>query len=268
MTAQTHPKDDPRTVDALVNAALCEMDEDAYWNAIVALHWRGNREVLQRAEELCASECAQERCIGADILGQLGVPDRTFPEESTKMLMGMLKHGETAEVLRTALVGLSHQDVANTDAIPLISSFSAHPDPEVRHAVVLALSGCASQLAIEKLIVLSRDSDAHVRDWATFGLGTQIESDTSQIRDALADRLEDFDDDARGEALVGLARRKDHRVVEAIRRELRSDCIGTLTVEAAELIASTELHSELVALREWWDVNPELLERAISASQP
>jgi HEAT repeat protein len=150
------------------------------------------------------------------------------------------------------------------------SRFSTHHDSDVRHGVVLALSihnGHEVPQAIETLIKLSNDSCDHVRDWATFALGTQIEIDTKQIRDALADRLSDPDFDTRGEALVGLAKRNDLQVIAALKLELESDCIGCLAIEAAELIAANELYPLLVDLRGWWDIDIDLLERAIEASK-
>jgi hypothetical protein len=44
-----------------------------------------------------------------------------------------------------------------------------------------------------------------------------------------------------------------------------SDRVGELYVEAAELYADPQLKGALVALKRWWDVNPELLDRAIAA---
>ncbi len=265
MTTEAHPDNDHRTVDELINAALSNTDEEVAWNAVCALHWRGSDEVLQRARELCVSPCSQERKRGADILGQLGVPERTFPVECAQQLRSMLKKSEEADVLCAALVGLSHQD--DMESIPQVASFATHPDSEVRYAVVLALTGHETPLAIESLISLRNDSDANVRDWSTFGLGTQLDLDTPAIRDALADRLDDPDDDTRGEALMGLARRKDKRVINALKQELASENVGTMAIEAAELIASKDLYSCLVALQEWWDIDPELLEQAISVSQ-
>lgn len=265
MDTPLHPKNDPRSVHDLVNFALTESDEDTAWQAVCALHWRGSREVLLRAEELSRSQCSQERTLAADILGQLGVPDRMFPKECCNLLRKMLLHTEKPDVLNAVLFGLYHQN--DVEAVPLVISFSRHPDPKVRHAVVLALTGHETPVAIECLITLSSDVDAHVRDWATFALGIQIELDTPAIREALVNRLDDPDDDTRGEALVGLALRKDERVIHALKAELSSQSVGTLAIEAAEAIASTELHSHLVSLREWWDVHPELLERAISVSQ-
>jgi HEAT repeat protein len=263
MTSDADPRDDPRTVDELVNAVLSEADEEAAWEPVYVLHWRGTREVLLRAKELCGSRCPRERRLGADILGQSGVPDRTFPAECRSQLRGMLKADEEADVLRAVLVALSHQ--ADAEAIPSVIGFSSYPDPWGRHGVVLALTGHEAPLAVGGLVSLSTDPDPLVRDWATFGLGTQLELDTPQIRDALAARLDDPDDDTRAEAQVGLARRKDRRVIDPLKQELGRDSIGRLSVEAAELIASTELHAPLVALREWWDVDAGLLESAIAA---
>ena len=184
------------------------------------------------------------------------------------ILRSMLTADEIADVLRAVLVAISHQN--DIDAIPLVIGFSTHPDSEVRHGVVLALSihnGHEVPQAIETLIKLSNDFCEHVRDWATFALGTLIEIDTKKIRDALADRLSDPDFDTRGEALVGLAQRKDVRVIAALKLELESDCIGCLAIESAELIASKELYDLLVDLRVWWDIDVDLLERAIEASK-
>lgn len=143
--------------------------------------------------------------------------------------------------------------------------FVEHRDPRVRYGVTHALLGQDDPRAIDLLLRLSSDRDADVRDWATFGIGTLSDLDTSEIRGALAARLDDPHDDTRGEALIGLARRKDLRVVPALMKELSSDCVGTLAVEAAEEIGVPELRPALVRLRGWWDVDPALLERAIVA---
>jgi HEAT repeat protein len=257
-------QDDPRSIEELVSVSLSEAGEEVAIDALRVLQWKGNYEVLRRAESLCASECSRERILGANVLGQLGLPERTFPIECCKLLREILDNETDAYVLQAALVGLSHQK--DVDAIPRVTNFLKHASPDVRQAAAFALMGHETSLAIESLIILTRDSEALVRDWATFALATQIDLDTDQIRGALVNRLNDPDDDTRGEALVGLARRKDERVIAALKTELSSDCVGSLAIEAAELIASTELHPYLVALREWWDVDSGLLEQAIAAS--
>lgn len=265
MTTQRCPQADPRSIEALVTAALTETDDEVAWDAVCALQWRGSRDVLQCAERLSLSECTAERRLAADILGQLGLPDRTFPEESAKILFQMLEVENDAAILKTIFIAFSHLN--DVRVIPMAEKLSTHLNSEVRYGVALAVMALDEQRAISLLIRLTQDTDSKVRDWATFGIGTISEVDTPEVRDALADRMADADDDARGEALVGLARRKDQRVVEALKRELSGECIGTLSVEAAELIGSAELRSLLLELRDWWDVDAELLERAIAASQ-
>jgi len=82
------------------------------------------------------------------------------------------------------------------------------------------VTGLDDDLAVETLIELSQDEEAHVRDWATLGLARQIERDTLELRDALLARLGDPDEDTRAEALAGLAERGDERAVDPLLAEL------------------------------------------------
>src|SRR5688500_8409365 len=69
-------RNDPRLTASLIRFALTEEDEDKVWEVISLLQFRGNREVLEAARKLCESNHANERRLGADILGQLGIPNR------------------------------------------------------------------------------------------------------------------------------------------------------------------------------------------------
>lgn len=228
------PATDPRTVDELFLAALTETDDDLAWQPVSALHYRGTHEALDRARALCLSECSFERRLGADVLGQLGVPERTFSRECCAILMRMLKGERKANVLQSVLIAISHNHWP--EVISQASQCAYHSDPGVRHAAALALIGYEEETAIECLIRLSRDPDNDVRDWATFGLGSQCDLGIPPIRDALAERLSDPHDDTRTEAIMGLARRQDPRAVAAIHQELASDSVGSLIFEAAELL--------------------------------
>ena len=64
------------------------------------------------------------------------------------------------------------------------------------------------------------DEDGDVRDWATFGIGQQDDTDDETTREALFARVEDEHSDARMEAIIGLARRHDERVRSHLMREL------------------------------------------------
>ena len=109
-------------------------------------------------------------------------------------------------ILRDIGIALGH--LRDPRSIDLQLRFCLHPDWEVRYGVVIGLSGHRDERAISGLIRLSGDVCPLIRDWATFGLGTLINVDTSAIREALYQRLlaEDRqDDDTKiyAEALVG-----------------------------------------------------------------
>jgi len=251
-----------QSVPELVHAALTEPEEVA-WNAVCQLHRRGTRDVFEAAHRLCRSTCAHERRIGADILGQLGVDQRSFPRETINMLVHMLACEPDKDVMQSILVALSHHDAPG--CISVVVPFADHADPWVRHSVVLALMGYEDARAIERLVYLTHDSDAAVRDWATFALGTQLDTDTPAIRAALLDRLHDTDSDTRYEALLGLARRGEKLVNTVIQRELSANEVNPLAVEAAEMLRSPELQPALVSLRGHASIEPDQLERAIAA---
>lgn len=88
--------------------------------------------------------------------------------------------------------------------------------------------------AVGTLLRLMADEDADVRDWATFGLGSMNEVDSSEIREALVNRLDDPNATVAAEALVGLARRGDQRAVDYLLRmqPLTVDDANTLEYEA------------------------------------
>lgn len=239
---------DPRSIDELVTAALTEPDENISWNAVAALHFRGTKDVLEKAEGLCRSDCTAERRLGADILGQLGVPERTYPRECVSLLLAMLDRETDADVLQAIFVAFSH--LGEAEAIEPALKYRGHPDSEVRHGVVLALTGYEDQRAVNALIELSHDQDAHVRDWATFALGQQIALDTPGIREALAERLTDSDYETRCEGIMGLALRGDRQVIPVISRELASDSIGCTVVEAAIAIPDPQFYPLLLVMRE------------------
>jgi len=95
--------------------------------------------------------------------------------------------------------------------------------------------------AADILVYLSRDEDEDVRDWATFGIGALGQVDSPAIRDALIDRLEDSFEDARLEAIAGLAQLKDERVLPSLLSALDQTKVPDVIVEAAiEMLGLSE----------------------------
>jgi HEAT repeat protein len=263
-TRTREARNDPRATHEFIALALTEPDEDKAWEAVVTLHFRGTREVFDTASQLCTSACPQERTLGADILGQLGVPNRSFPTESVQVLLQLLDFESDEDVLQAVCTALGH--IHDPTAIPSLVRLKTHVSAQVRQAVVVALLGFEDPLAIKTLIEMSSDRDELVRDWATFGLGKQIDTDTPEIRAALLARISDEDEVTRVEALVGLARRKDQRVIEPLIKELKrySDPeYGNYTVEAAEEIADARLLPTLMRLKQSAGAEDTRLDEAI-----
>lgn len=230
------PSNDSRSIEELVAAAL-GTDGELGWDAVSALHWRGSREVLERALALCRSPNATHRELGADILGQLGVPERTFPDECFAALTLLLTDADQG-VLQSAIVALQHIDKER--AVTCILPFCTHPNGEVRHAVAVALGGVEDAEATTALLALTADDDPHVRNWATFGVGRQSNADGPSVREALLARLQDNDPEVRYEAICGLGRRRDPRAVPYLKTMLHNDPHDVFAREAAARLVGLE----------------------------
>jgi HEAT repeat protein len=217
------------------------------------LHYRATREVFDAAEALCGSACPQEWQLGADILGQLGIPERLFPEESLHLLAEMSRSETDLDVLDSVCIALGH--LHHPGAAEPLLRWKRHPEGRIRLSVAIALGGIQAPEAIEGLIELSTDPRPVVRDWATFGLGSQNDLDTPRIREALCARLNDPDAVTQAEAMVGLARRKDERVLLPLLEALRPERLdeyeprSDLVLEAAEELADPRLLPALLAMR-------------------
>jgi HEAT repeat protein len=220
-----------------------DYEDEAPWEAVHALRRIGTREVFELAAEWCQSTDALARARGADVLAQLGNtadhPTNSFPEESFSLIARLIQREKEPQPLAAAIAALGH--IGNPLAISLIKDYASHPSPEVRFAVAFALSCFPNDpISIATLLQLMQDTDEDVRDWATFGLGVQGDTDSVEIRDSLVRSLEDSDEDVREEAMVGLAKRKDQRVLPTLLQALGVSKTGPRVIEAALLMLCME----------------------------
>jgi HEAT repeat protein len=228
------------SVDELFALARSAEGDDAYWATVSELHGRPEQRTFDLAAVLCDSFAVGERCLGADVLGQLGAApgasaaESPFASDAGRVLIGLLEEELEPAVLSSAAIGLGH--LRDERAIPRLSALAAHPDVQVRRGVVHGLMGHDDDLAVAALIRLSADWDGDVRDWATFSLAVQIERDTPELREALAARLSDDHGDTRAEAIRGLARRHDPR---AVGPALAADLSPEIKEAIEELAGST-----------------------------
>lgn len=206
----------------------------------------------------------------AERLGDLvnGKPENVAA--ALPQLLELLRGATDPAILVAAIRALGH--AWDEQACLAVLPFATHPDPDVRLEVARAAPGGldsddAQTAVAAALIQLSEDVATEIRDWATFGLGSILDIDSTEIRSALAARLNDADFDTRCEALVGLAERKDERVFPATLKLLRAESVPRLAVDAARALADPRLLGPLRELEPWWDVDPDLLRLAINECQ-
>ena len=152
-------------------------------------------------------------------------------------------------------------DRAAPGDVDAILDLATSDDADVRlhlahHLVHLSRGDAPSPRTVQTAIALTADPDIRVRDWACFALGTQWdEIDTAELRDALAARLDDVGRDARSEALMGLALRRDPRAYERVREALSrpSGVVYTLEMRAAAALGDPDLHALVLEHQTGWD---------------
>jgi HEAT repeat protein len=240
---------DGRTVAELVAATLVgDAADRGAWAAVDELHRRSDATVLAAGRELLGSQSKLSRSRGADILARVGIepPRSELRTRCANAILEALAIERAIEPVEAMIQALGHFD--DPRVMPALAPFVDHPDAKVRLALVHALPDDAPA-ALDLLILrLSSDVDVNVRNWATFTLASAVQ-DTLELRAALTNRLTDPDPEVRGEALVGLARRKAPNAREAIAEELSASVFDDLALDAARELGDRSLLPLLLELR-------------------
>lgn len=258
---------DPRSdAELLVTVRDCRGDHDdpRFWGAVEVLHGRFSLALLDEVRPWTQSPDPDVRSAGVTVLAQGHI---SCPEVKTpvgELLLALMQSEANASVLQSLAFALGH--CCPPGHVSALVALANSEDADIRYAAVHSLCHADDPAAVKTLIRLSADPDTDVRDWATFALGSQTEQDTPELREALWARVNDVDSETRGEALVGLAKRKDDRVIGAIERELASPDVGRLAVEAAKEFPHRCFLAGLNRLKpdEW---NMDLLQETIAVCQ-
>lgn len=220
-----------------------DYDSDQPWDAVRELRHLGTRDVFDIASDWCRSADPLRRARGLDVIAQLGKtaehPSNSFPEAAFSVASELVQSEVEVRPLSSGIFALGHLD--NVRAVPLTTRHQAHPNAEVRYAVACAVGSYPNDAeSIKTLLCLTADADPDVRDWATFGLGVLGDADTPEIRDALAARLSDENQDAREEAVIALAKRHDRRTLPSLMDLLKEPDPSSRVIEAASLMLGME----------------------------
>ena len=243
------------STDRLIHLALAHGAAPRGRAAIALLQGRGTPEMLARIEALVHSTSVRRRVLGLDIAAQLRAPGHShdyeaepYALETTQALFVDALRDRDPRVVRAAIGGLGHRPLAA--ALPALLAQLEHPDLRVRFSLAYTLGSYPGPEGTGALMRLAIDRDDLVREWATFGIGTLSEADNDAIRALLWTNAHDPYRDVRGEAVVGLARRSDSRVIELLKTRLLEDDCRVYELEAAEEMPSAELLEPLQRLRD------------------
>ena len=235
------------------------------------LQARGDHETFDVAVDLARSGDPQEVELGLEVIGQLGYREgRPWLEESLPIVLATADTDSPA-IAAAAIAALAH--LGDERGLPATLAHARSRHVEVRLAVAQAIPWVGGRPlhpdARQALLGLMADPADEVRDWATFGLGVLTADGGDDVRDALLAHLHDPGANTAGEALVGLARRGDRRIVEQLLVELAGPDVGNLTIEAACELGDPALLPALEHLaRTGWaerDARGDLLVAAITA---
>lgn len=225
----------------LFQRLLTNKTTKTYWDNVRELHLRVNKYVFNKSVKLAGSNIPKERIIGIDVLAQLGIAYRPYYNETIKLYFEILEKEQDQKVLTSLFYAIGHNnDNLDQESIDKLLAFKTTNNNSLRFALVCSLLGLENEQAINTLIELSKDKVSSIRNWATFGIGSQIDADNEKIRKALWDRIDDKHEETKCEAIVGLAERKDKKINDIIKRELLKGDYGSLLFEAIELIDGVE----------------------------
>jgi HEAT repeat protein len=155
------------TVDELFRHARAAEDPDSYWACVTQLHSRGGERAFELAEILCESILPGERCLGADVLGQIDGTE----SDGRATLRRLLDEDTEPAVLAAAAAGAGF--LHDEQAIDRLLALTSHSDAGVRFAAVNALVRVDAERGIAALTELSVDGDPAMREWAASAL-TQL----------------------------------------------------------------------------------------------
>ncbi|MEX2015881.1 MAG: HEAT repeat domain-containing protein [Candidatus Hydrogenedentales bacterium] len=229
-------------------------------------------EVFAAALELIQSDKKIKRTVGVKVLSGMENKPPGIEKLAFTHIERFLKHETDTDVVSAVCESLYLFD--SSRAIPLLAKMKNHPEPEVRRAVAIGLSGHEEHPdSVKLLLELTTDKAAIVREWATFYLG-MTDDRSPEVCQALWERVDDEDSDVEGEAFKALTSRKDRRLRPMLLSMLGDlNTVDTWMLDLAGWSKDPELHESLqaIAAARLDDVHPDFataLHKALEYCKP
>ncbi|WP_434779571.1 hypothetical protein [Neisseria sp. Ec49-e6-T10] len=215
------------------------------------LQLRGGKEIIRLAIQLTQDISYKQRAIGAFILGQISL---STDQESdiVKLLCDLSVQDKSAIVRADAVSALGHRcsknNIHSDIVINSLALTTFDSSVNVRQSTAFALSYLNSESVSPLLLTLLQDENLNVINWAAFAINT-LDYDSLEIRDIFFKLLESSNHEIKKEAIIGLAKRRDQRVLPFIKNELKIAIkVGLVyddTIEAVGLLGDISLLPEM-----------------------
>jgi hypothetical protein len=214
-------------IDKLFERAYIAKTENNYWNQIFELRKFVGEKMIYQCFSLIDSEDLKSKQIGIDILSQLGTNRKNFIKQLFERIFIIFEISENEKLIYTSLIALGHNNQhLKTNHFKILPKFVNSKSKKIRYALTFSLFGIENKFALDMLIKLAHDKSLKIKDWATFGLGTQLKTDNEEIRKILYKNASSKNNQIRQEAIKGLSNRNDHRVNELIFKEFKKENFG------------------------------------------
>lgn len=168
------------------------------------------------------------RGLSARILAQFGT-EKSIKQQTLSAFLNRLTSETEESVLSELLFGIGHcNDKITKEQVNQLTSIEPRLPETLYFEYVFALLQISQKSATSALIRMSQNKASKVRNWATFGLGSQISINSADIRKALWARTKDRHQETRYEAIVGLKKRNEIGIEAVIEKELKRKNVGTM----------------------------------------
>lgn len=229
-------------IDKLVYKAKNSKWEKIYWNCIFELRKNVTKEMVDKCFSLIKSNDYKEKKVGIDVLCQLGTNRKKFVKEFLKQIFKILKTENDEALISSCLFAIGHNNKnLNVSQIRFLTQFKNSKSKNIRYALVFSQLALKNEESMNSLLFLMKDKSPQVRDWATFGIGTQTDIDSEIIRESLYKNCFDKDEQTKSEAIVGLVNRNDKRAFDIIENELEKNNVGSLIFDTILNIENGEI---------------------------
>lgn len=260
-------------LDASIQMALEAEDEDSQVEIGRRIQQEAPHALLLTACQglLTGTEC--ERDFATFLLIALSNATSALREQALQLLHQILDHDDSPLVVAGAIMTLAH--FTNFESIYKILAHVNDDNAVVRRCTAESLARLASEVdfdlpvparfagsegvtpdlldsrIVDAMLRLADDPDPDVRDWATFAFTNELsDEDTPAIRTQLRKNLHDSCADARDEAILALALRKDLSVVPVIEQLLSGDSVGEFVLEAVDALNIPHLRAMAAPFRD------------------